>query len=134
MAWWDNLWQKQTRPVYNRIGRQIGYTLDDAQLARGQLQLLPGETPGPAAEWHVKEFGIITTAAQYLLDKGLQPTWLSATQAQTIYDAGNQILPAIKLPGFSLLADPVTGAFKPMTGLLVGGAGLAALLLIARRR
>lgn len=123
-------WEKTAHPVYNSLGRNIGYFIDDAQLARGQIQLYAGETIGSADTWQVKSpFGAIVPASTYLVNKGLQPVWLSQSDAQQLLNdtsgSGLPGLPQLTLPSLnSVGASPVLWA----------ALALAALALIARLR
>lgn len=135
------IWQEIAHPVFNGFNHKIGYFVDDAQLARGQLQLYSGESAGNAADWLVlSPLGVTVSAATYLVNKGLQPAWLTHDAAVQVY---NQTSNWLGRPG-PISAPDVVGAASPSSdigasagltsaqALMIGGGGLLAILLIKR--
>lgn len=135
----STFWARSAHAVYNPLHRNIGYFIDDAQLARGQMQLYAGETVPPPSAWLVKNaLGALVPASEYLIKgKSLQPAWLSQGEARVIADgpSDGDLLPAIHLPAIHLPSLPsLTGASFPSSTLLLAGGGALALILILRRR
>lgn len=94
-------WAQLYQPVFNNLGRQIGYYTDDKTLASGHIMLFQGETLPSPDQWFVNKAGIIgmdvTPAAQHLVDVGLQPSWLTGQAAQAVKDAGTSLATTLGL-------------------------------------
>lgn len=130
---------QSVNPIYNALGRNVGYFASDADLAAGQVYTYDGETLGPPEQWRVKNlFGVLTDAGSYLVDKGLKPFWLDADAAQAIYDSQHQpLLPNIDLGDLfssagNQLAPGVSASGEIVKWGAIGGLGLAGFLLIMR--
>lgn len=129
--------------VFNSLGRNIGYFTDDQQLARGQLNLYAGETIGDPNTWVVTSpLGYDVPASVYLVNKGLQPSWLSPSQAtallaQTASPIAPLLSPPPAVPAPSTVPAVIGGS---LTGshlaswALIGGFGVASLVILTRRR
>jgi hypothetical protein len=139
----ETLWDQNVHAVYNRLRRPIGYFENDAQLASGKIMLFSGEAMVPASEWTVKDLGIDTPAATYLVRRGLQPSWLSPAAAlDTKAQADTGLIPPLQLEfptlDFSLpdFGNPIFQASGQPTKLgtyaIWGGLGVLALLILRR--
>lgn len=110
MAFWDDILanletakDQALHPVYDQLNRHIGWFSSDQDLAAGRIHLLPGEKAPPPEQWRVKSpVGYLVAADVYLLNQGLQPSWLQpggpisqAIQADT---SGTVSLPEVSLP------------------------------------
>lgn len=142
--------QDFTHPIYNSLGLQIGSFATDGDLASQNVRIFPNTNVPPPSQWIVKSFfGTDVSATEYLVGRGLQPSWLSAAQAQTVkaaqdkgvFNIPDAVLPSIDLtlPGLPEWAggapqDPF--APKPQINLttlaVYGGLGILTFALVSR--
>lgn len=129
--WWD----QQTKPVYNKLGRNIGYYHSEAELCRGVIYVYPGEDAGDPREWSIKGLLALTNATPHCLYAGISPPWATPEQVKTatLPTAAPNLLDraSSQLNLSSLLPHGVS-----LTPLLIAGAAAVAVavLLSDRRR
>lgn len=95
MAFWDDILatveqapERLLHPLYNNLGRRVGWFTTDQALASGQVQLDPGQVmpQGAPVTLSVMHPGLpsdnqvpvssLTSVEFYLVSKGIQPRWL----------------------------------------------------------
>lgn len=163
MAFWDTILAdvesapaRFLNPVYNNLGRRVGWFMNDAALAAGQVVYDAGEKPpqGAPVTLSVMHPGLpsdnqvpvtsLTSVEFYLVSKGLQPAWLGPAGSGGLVDAmtgaqpqgitGN--LPSFNLPQLpnltSWFQDPATGGWDIGKLAIVGAFGLLAVVLVTR--
>lgn len=104
--WLTTEFNQTKHPVYNSLGREIGYYTDLATLATGHIMLYQGETAPPSSELMVN-CGIFATrknAGDCLLSQGLTPAWATPDQVTGAQAANQPISFPDLLP--SLNIDP----------------------------
>lgn len=151
MAFWDEiLAQVETfkdqalHPVYDQNGRHIGYFRTDDELAAAHIIRDPNVPVPPPEQWRVKSpVGYIVNADVYLINQGLQPSWLvpngpimqaiaGDTGGATGSNAG-LTFPEITLPSLPSLPQALgLPQFSVGTWVMIGAFGLLALALIRR--
>lgn len=123
-------WQYWTHPVYNNLGRHIGYFPTDDDLCRGAIQLFTDEkaNAGSPETWRVKNaLGVLTPINEYCVSKGLSPVWLSASEAATLQQ---QVKP-LNVPSLPAIFNGSDFA-KTAKWVAIGGVAVVALVLIMR--
>lgn len=150
MAFWDEiLAQVETfkdqalHPVYDQNGRDIGYFRTDQELAAAHIVVKPGETVPPPEQWRVKSpLGYIVNADVYLINQGLQPSWLApngpimqAIAGDTGGASGSNngvTFPDLSLPQLPSLGQLGLPRLNTGTWVLIGAFGLLAIVLLRR--
>lgn len=130
VTWWD----QQTHPVYNRLGRNIGFFRSDQLLAQGIIELYDGEAHTPANELYVKDLlSVLIPASTYVIGKGLQPVWMTPAAALAASPMAQQSTPAFDLPNFGVPSLPaLPNAAVLQQYAIVGGLALLAVLIVRR--
>jgi hypothetical protein len=134
----DDAWDKAAHPVYNALGRNVGYFKSAEELAAGRILIYPGEQLPNFREWKVKnDIGIVVPAAEYIIGKGLRPFWMTGTEAQAQKQAKADAAP-LKIPDLpNLRLDipslPVVPGLGGANLMVWGALGLLALALVLRR-
>lgn len=125
----DDFTDRQLHGVYSALGRNVGWYDDLASLAQGRYTLYKSEQQPPWDEIKIKNaLGVAVNATQYLVSKGLVPSWLPAEQKQAI------VSKAANTPTVSDLIRAAPGAAEnPLPQYLAMGAVALGLILLLRR-
>lgn len=138
--WFTQFELSDKHPVYNSLGRQIGYYTDLATLATGHIMLNAGEVAPPSDQLMVN-CGFLATrknAGDCLLSQGYAPVWASP---QAVADAQVQnqplsfsdLLPSLNISPSAFTADtPAVSGTQLGTIALWAGLGLVSLLVVKK--
>lgn len=127
------------RPVFAR-GVEIGYWTDKTALCLGAINIKPQYMHIPKEEWVTKDdLWRDVPVLQYCAAAGLKPPSISEGEYQRLREQASPLTAALQPGGTaSNVLAPVaelTGALKTYGKfVLAGGLGLAALMLLLRRR
>lgn len=119
-----------THPVYNALGRQIGYYESDDKLCTGRIQMITSEkdNAGDPETWKVKVWGVLKPINQVCVSRGVVPVWMTQEQAKDV----QQNLKPINIPDNLPVVLKIDGG-KVVPIAVAGGLGIVALILLTRR-
>src|SRR5882724_7401871 len=141
--WFTTEFEQLKHPVYNSLGREIGYFTDLATLATGHIQLYSGEI-APRSDQLMINCGFFAqrkNAGECLLSQGLTPAWATPQAVDSAVVANqpfgwNDLIPSVDLnpSDWTLAASglPAANGVGLGTVALWGGLGLLGLLIVRR--